>query len=131
VYRHLQDHISTTLVKAQEAQEVARADTLLDQVRSIQNKALAVLTAAEAAGDLRAALGAIREARGNLELLGKLTGELRERAIDARTVVEQQYITISPDTIAAAMKALQEVREMQSGSAVRAPGQPHSLNPPM
>ena len=33
----------------------------------------------ELAGDLRAATGAIREARGCLELLGKVTGELVEK----------------------------------------------------
>ncbi len=37
-------------------------------------------TACEVDGDLRVALGAIREARGCLELLGKLAGELQEGA---------------------------------------------------
>src|SRR5918998_159300 len=37
------------------------------------------LAKAEEAGELRTALGAIREARGNLELLARLLGELDER----------------------------------------------------
>ena len=69
---------------------------------------MAVLTKAELAGDLRAALGAIREARGNLELLGKLTGELRERAIDNRVIVQQQFIQIKAETVAAGLDALKE-----------------------
>ena len=78
VFRH-KDHLPKALVKAQEAREVARADDLLGQVRDLQERALRVLGAAEAAGDLRAATGAIREARGCLELLGKVTGELVEK----------------------------------------------------
>ncbi len=79
VQRHKDEHLPETLLKARQAQDVARADTLLDQVRRLQEKALGILDAAEAAGDLREALGAIREARGNLELLAKLVGELDER----------------------------------------------------
>ena len=36
---------------------------------------------AESAGDLRTALAAISQARGNLELLGKLAGELDDRPV--------------------------------------------------
>jgi hypothetical protein len=77
--RHKADHLPVTLVKAQEAEEVAQADDLLSQVRGLQARALTILGKAEAAGELRTALSAIREARGNLELLAKLLGELDER----------------------------------------------------
>ena len=66
------------LVKAQEAEEVTQADDLLDQVRDLRAGALAILGKAEEAGEL-SALAAIREARGDLELLAKLLGELDER----------------------------------------------------
>jgi hypothetical protein len=68
-------------VLATAASEVAEADTLLDQVRTLQGRAYGILDKAEGAGDLRTALGAIREARGNLELLAKLLGELDERPV--------------------------------------------------
>jgi hypothetical protein len=50
-------------------------------VRDLQRRALEILDKAEEAGELRTALGAIREARGNLELLAKLLGELDERPV--------------------------------------------------
>ena len=78
LFRHKAEHLPATLVKGREAEEVARADDLLAQVRGLQAKALSILAKAEAAGDLRVALGAIREARGNLELLAKLLGELQD-----------------------------------------------------
>src|SRR5215207_4870545 len=81
VYRHKTEHLPAHLLKAKEVEEVARADDLLDQVRSLQAHALDILERAEKAGDLRTALAAISQARGNLELLGKLAGELDERPV--------------------------------------------------
>ena len=78
MYRH-KDHLNGTLVKAKEAEDVAHADDLLEQVRDLQGKALSVLSKAEKAKDWRAATGAIREARGCLELLAKLLGELNDQ----------------------------------------------------
>ena len=79
--RHKANHLPAALAKAQEAGEAAHADDLLRQVKAIQSKTLSLLLKAEAAGELRTALAAIREARGNLELLAKLSGELDERPV--------------------------------------------------
>jgi hypothetical protein len=76
--RHHDDHLPSSLVKAQEATEAAQADALLAQVVDLRDKALGVLEQAEASEDLRAALNAIREARGCVELLGKLAGQLKD-----------------------------------------------------
>jgi len=81
VQRHQENHIPATLAKAKDAGEVAHADNLLDQVGDLQRRALAILGKAEEAGELRTALSAIREARGNLELLAKLLGELDESPV--------------------------------------------------
>jgi hypothetical protein len=81
VYRHKTEHLPANLLKAREVEEAARADDLLVQVRSLQTHALDILERAEQTGDLRTALAAISQARGNLELLGKLAGELDERAV--------------------------------------------------
>jgi hypothetical protein len=81
VYRHKTEHLPTHLLKARQVEEVAQADDLLEQVRNLQTHALDILERAEETGDLRTALAAISQARGNLELLGKLAGELDERPV--------------------------------------------------
>jgi hypothetical protein len=81
VYRHKTEHLPARLLKAREVEEVADADDLLDQVRNLQTHTLDILERAEKAGDLRTALAAISQARGNLALLGKLAGELDERPV--------------------------------------------------
>ena len=81
VYRHKTEHLPAHLLKAKEIEETARADDLLEQVRHLQAHALDILERAETTGDLRTALAAVSQARGNLELLGKLAGELDERPV--------------------------------------------------
>ena len=81
VYRHKTEHLPAHLLKAREVEEEAQADDLLEQVRYLQTHALDILERAEKVGDLRTALAAITQARGNLELLGKLAGELDERPV--------------------------------------------------
>jgi hypothetical protein len=77
--RHKANHLPAKLVMAQQAEEVAQADDLLGQVQDLQARTLAILEAAETTSEHRTALGAIREARSNLELLAKLLGELDDR----------------------------------------------------
>src|SRR5215208_7935185 len=72
VRRHRGNHLPPKLAKAHEAAEVSRADDLLRQVRALQSKTLNILLRAESASDLRTALSAVREARGNVELLARL-----------------------------------------------------------
>ena len=86
VRRHKANHLPAKLVMAQAAEEVAEADTLLDQVKGLQSRAYSILDRAEEAGELKTALSAIREVRGNLELLAKLLGELDERPVVNLTV---------------------------------------------
>ena len=76
--RHSDDHIPAALVKAKNAADAAHADSLLAQVVDLRDKALGVLKKAESSDDLRVAIAAIREARGCVELLGKLAGELND-----------------------------------------------------
>ncbi len=79
VRRHKANHLPARLVMAEKAAEVAQADALLEEVRELQARTLAILEAAEETKQHRTALSAIREARSNLELLAKLLGELDER----------------------------------------------------
>ncbi len=74
--RHRNLHLPVSQIKAKEAEEVTRAEDLLDQVRDLQERTLATLDEAEEAEELSDALRAIREARSDLELLAKLLDEL-------------------------------------------------------
>ncbi len=77
--RHRNEHLPFSAIEAkeaEEAEEVAPAEDLLDQVRDLQERALATLEEAEEAEELNAALRAIREAKGNLELMTKPLDEL-------------------------------------------------------
>ena len=86
-------HISKTLVKARDAKESAHADSILEQVKDLQTKALEILSKAEEIGDYRACTSAINEARKCLELLGKLAGELQEGQT-INVVVNPQWIKL-------------------------------------
>lgn len=114
IRRHRTNHVPETLAKAHEAEEVAQADSLLGQVRDLQERTLDILDKAEVAGELRTALGAIREARGNLELLAKLLGELSEQP--------QVNVLVSPEWLelrAVIVTALEPHPEAQ-GAILRA-----------
>jgi transposase-like protein len=91
--RHKADHLPTHLTRANEAEEAARADNLLSQVRGLQARTLAILETAEVSGELRTALAAIGEARRNLELLGKLAGELDQRPV-VNILVSAEWVAI-------------------------------------
>ena len=85
--RHRNEHLPFSAIEAkeaeaEEAEEDAPADDLLDQVRDLQERALATLEEAEEVEELNAALQAIRETKGTLELMTKPLNELDEQAVD-------------------------------------------------
>lgn len=118
IRRHKANHLPAKLVMARQAEEVAEADGLLSQVQDLQGRALGILDAAEGTGDLRTALGAIREARGNLELLAKLLGELDDRPV-VNVLVSAEWLELRavvvdaleahPEARGAVLRALEEV----------------------
>jgi hypothetical protein len=77
--RHSEEHIPQLLVEAKQAVDSAEADDLILQVQDLQAKTIGLLNEAEDAGELRTALAAIREARGNVELLAKLRQIIDDR----------------------------------------------------
>ncbi len=80
--RHKDEHLAATLTKSEAVKEEARADDLVEQLNQLRGKAIALLLAAERAGDLRTALAGVREARATIELLLEV-----EERIDRRPVV--------------------------------------------
>ena len=81
VARHRAAHLPARMAHAPKAADVAAADDLLAQVRSLRSKAMSILLAAERQGDLRTALAGIREARACLELLLEVEGEIDRRPV--------------------------------------------------
>ncbi len=118
--RHRRSHLPASLVKAHEAQEVAVADDLLSQARNLQARTLSILDAAEASGEHRVALSAIREARTNLEAMSRMAGELQERP--ATTLVSSEWVTLRTTLLEALVpypeaRASVSVRLLELGSS--------------
>ena len=70
-------HIPAALVKAKEAAEVADAGTLLSRVERLMSRMEGICDKATQQQEWAGAVGAARELRCCLELLGKLSGELK------------------------------------------------------
>ena len=98
--RHHDDHLPASLLKAQAAREAADADALLAQVVDLRDKALGILEKAEASEDLRAAVSAIREARGCVELLARLAGELKD-APTVNLILSAEWLTVQANILTA------------------------------
>lgn len=119
--RHKADHMPIALAKAKEvreAQETTFADDLYEQVKQLRNRAIKILLAAEAAGDLRTALMGIREARSCVELLLEVEGELNRHPtvnlhLSAEWICIQTVLFSAlapyPDVGARVAQALQEI----------------------
>jgi hypothetical protein len=100
--RHHDDHLPAELARAKAAEETARADDLLEQVRALRTKSLQLMTAAEQSGDLRTALAGIREARACLELLAEMS-----QAIDRRPTVN---LLVAPEWLLVRSTLLETLR---------------------
>lgn len=74
--RHAKEHIPKLLARAKDAIEVAEADTLLDRLEALQSRTEEILEEVEGTDLYGVKLGAIREMRRNLELIGEVTKEL-------------------------------------------------------
>lgn len=81
IHRHRREgHLLPRLARAHDAEVVASADHLLSRVVALEDDARRILGRAEAAGDLRTAVAAVRELTRLVELLARLRGELTEPA---------------------------------------------------
>jgi hypothetical protein len=117
VSRHVASgHVGQLLALAADAERAARADTLLDRIEALQSRTLAILEASLETNEHRTALAAIREARGNLELIGEVTKELNRAPtlnlslhpeyVQARTLIVQA-LGPYPEAREAVVKALE------------------------
>lgn len=100
VYRHKSEHLPNALIKAAEAEQVASADDLLRQIRELQAKALAILDRNMGKDD-KIALSAIKEARANLDLIGRLLGELDTSPKIVAILNNPEWVTLRTEIILA------------------------------
>lgn len=75
-------HIPTALTKAKQAAEVADATSLLSRVERLVSRCETICEKAMAEGEWTPAVSATRELRGCLELIGKLSGELKQPGVN-------------------------------------------------
>lgn len=121
--RHKADHLPGHVARAKEAAQVADADDLLQQLKALRNKAIGILQKAEGAGDYRTALMGIREARGCIETLMEVEGELDRRGV-VNVVVAPGWVALRgnlmmalrpfPDAAAAVAQAIAVQEETQA-----------------
>ncbi len=91
--RHSDDHLPSSLLKAQAAREAADADALLAQIVGLRDEGLGVLEKAKDAEDLPTVLNAIKVTQGTIELLAKLAGQLRD-APTINLVLSAEWLTV-------------------------------------
>lgn len=76
--RHKAAHLAPALVATVREREQAGPRSVLDRIEQLLERVERVLDRAEADGQAKLLLDASRELRGLLELLAKITGELRD-----------------------------------------------------
>ena len=99
-------------VEARGVQELGYGNDLLGQLEFLNGKALKILEEAEATGDRRGALAAIREARSTIELNAKLCGQIREQHLHLHG--HQQLTPEAVEQMASVMENVREFLEHRS-----------------
>ncbi len=124
--RHRSTHLPLELRQAHAKQALAYAGSLADQVHSVQRRLEALIDQAEASGDLRAAIAALREFRSNLTLLSRAIDvdvtviEVRVMEIYVRKVVEILNAFVPAARISEALARLTSLGEavLEAGEEV-------------
>ena len=112
--RHLASHATRSIERAAAAvgmRDLAAGIGLTEDAADLQDRTLAILTRAEKQAKTHTrALLAIREARANLELLGKFTGKLRPDTQVNVLVTSPDWLAMR-ERIATALGPYPEARE--------------------
>ena len=75
--RH-KSHVSAALMKAKAAAEIVQGDSLIEKITQLEREARRLGRKAEDAGDLRAAMAAVRDLVRIVELLAKIQGDIKD-----------------------------------------------------
>jgi len=84
-------HIPAHMARSADAAEVASADSLLTKVADLEAQARRLLAKSEKCGKLAVSVAALRELRNVVELLARITGELRSEhvALNVQVISEE------------------------------------------
>ncbi|MEP7081901.1 MAG: hypothetical protein ABI841_02870 [Chloroflexota bacterium] len=116
IRRHRNRHLSPAIVALQEQREEERGETLADRLEGLYRRAERILDAAETGRQGQLSLAAIRELRGIAELLGKLTGELRDQpTVTVNLMASPEWLAVR----AALLEALATFPAARSAVAAR------------
>jgi len=77
ISRHRTTHLPRDLVKSKQLSEIDAADKLVERIEGLYERAVALITIAEQDKKYAPAVSAIKEARASLELLARISGELK------------------------------------------------------
>lgn len=115
--RH-KSHVRHAIVKAAERREECLGDNLLDEMRRVLQKAWDLLDKAEAAGDLRGAIVALKEVRECLGSLGDMLAQAGQtQTPNVNVLVQMQAAAIKiADEIAAFQDVNRLPNDPQTGS---------------
>ncbi len=122
INRHYARHYPHFLTKARNAQDVAKADSIMKRVLTLEQRAYGILDAAEDSENLAAALGGIREARETIKLLAQVAGQLQVEGttnILIAPIAQEAIIrALEPygEARLAVSNALEELEAMHDGS---------------
>jgi hypothetical protein len=116
VRRHAQNHLPIVLARVTEQLQDRRGLSLLERVENLYDRADAILIACEQTGRATQSLGAIRELRAVCELLGRVTGELRDSPSTVINVIGSAEWQQIRGALFAALEAHPAARAAVSGS---------------
>lgn len=115
VLRHRDRHLSPALAAIAAQRKEEAAGTLVEQVRQLIRRADELYLAAAKDGRSSAALAALKEMRGQLELLGRATGELKDTSpVTINLQSSEEWIKLR-GIILAALVAFPEARQAVAG----------------
>jgi len=119
VLRHRDRHLSPALAAMAAQREEEAASTLVEQVRQLVRRADELYTAAAKDGRSSAALAALKEMRGSLDLLGRATGELDTRpTMTINLLTSSEYLQVR-DAIFAALLPYPQARQAVAGNLLQ------------
>lgn len=114
VGRHSQNHLPATLVEASVERGVEHGQALLSQVEWLLGETKDSMTRSKTDGKEKDFLAGARETRHTMELVGRLTGELKEESRAGIHIDSIQYIQMMSHIFTEA-----ELREIIAGRTYR------------